>query len=102
MYANMPVTLLPRLIHFRRSTIILVMLLQRQADVRRWPVVNLPPALLNLCGFDRKTVSLALRQLETAGLVRVHRRPGRRSTVTLLWYSEIAGKLADMRERGEL
>jgi hypothetical protein len=69
-----------------RNALVIAQLLHRQADMRRWPVVKLPTALFNRCGFGRRTVSLALRQLEQKGLVRVHRKLGARSTVTVLWH----------------
>jgi DNA-binding MarR family transcriptional regulator len=69
-----------------RQAVVLAVMLHRQADMRRWPVVKLPIALLNLCGFTQKAVSRALQQLELKGFVRVHRKPGKRSTVTVLWH----------------
>jgi DNA-binding FadR family transcriptional regulator len=48
--------------------------------------VRLPIALFRACGLSRRAVSKALQQLERRGLIRVHRKPGRRSTVTLLWH----------------
>jgi DNA-binding MarR family transcriptional regulator len=85
MFVQLPVDLLPELTGFSGQTVILAALLQRQAAIQGWPVVRLPVALLNLCHLNRTAVSRALRQLETAGLIRVHRHPGRRSTVTVLW-----------------
>jgi hypothetical protein len=86
MFVHLPVDLLPRLVGSSGQTIILAALLQRQAALQDWPVVRLPVALLNLCHLNRDAVSRGLHQLEEAGLVRVHRHPGRRSTVTMLWY----------------
>ena len=85
MFARQPVGLLSRLIEFSGPAVVLAALLQRQVDLLGWPVVRLPVGLLNLCRLNRVAVSRALMQLEAAGLVRVHRRPGRRSTVTVLW-----------------
>lgn len=68
------------------NALVVAQLLHRQADMRRWPVVKLPIALLTRCGFTRKSVSRALQQLEQKGLVRIHRKPGKRSTVTVLWH----------------
>lgn len=87
-YVQAPIEVLGMLHRMRvsRQAVVLAMLLHRQADMRRWPVVRLPIALLNQCGFDRRTVSRALQQLEHKDLIRVHRNPGKRSTVTVLWH----------------
>ena len=86
MFVSLPVSLLSRLSGMSGQTVILAELLHREAALAGWPVVKLPVALLNLCRLNRDAVSRALQQLETAGLVRVHRKSGRRSTVTVLWH----------------
>jgi hypothetical protein len=85
MWVRMPIASLQRLASLHAKTILVALLLQRQADVVAWPVVRLPIALFNLFGLRRMDVSRALTQLESAGLVRVYRRPGKRSTVTIRW-----------------
>jgi hypothetical protein len=66
--------------------LVMALLLHRQADMQRWPVVKLPIALLNQGGFDRAAACRALQSLERRGLVQVHRKPGCRSTVAVLWH----------------
>jgi hypothetical protein len=88
MFGRYPLTLLPQLAGLSAQAFMLALLLHRQADLSGWAVVRLPTALLNLCQLNRKAVSRALQQLETARLVRVHRHIGRRSTVTVLWHPQ--------------
>jgi hypothetical protein len=85
-FIKLPIEAIEKLVRARviNHQTTLALLLHRQADVRAWPVVKLPIALLNRLGFDRRMVSRALQQLESKGVVRVHRKPGSRSTVTLL------------------
>jgi hypothetical protein len=87
MFTRIPQLILDRLViaGLPRNALVMALLLQRQADMRGWSVVRLPTAILNHYRFDRRTVARALQQLETAELVRVHRKAGRRSSVTVLW-----------------
>jgi hypothetical protein len=76
------------------NAVIIALLLHRQIASRayalaagqEWPAVKLSVALINACGFTRRDVWRALSQLERAGLVRVHRSPGKLSIVTVLWH----------------
>jgi hypothetical protein len=87
-YINLPISLLSSLYRARarEGAIAVAALLHRQADMRGWPVVRLPTALFNLCGLNRWAVSRALAWLEREGFIRVHRKPGKRSTATVLWH----------------
>jgi hypothetical protein len=55
---------------------------------RAWQTKNstvaVPNEALSKYGISRKVKSLALRQLETAGLITIERRPRKTPTVTLL------------------
>jgi hypothetical protein len=77
-----------------RNALVVAHLLHRQIASRayalaagyEWPTAKLPVALFNRCGFTRRDIWRALKQLERKGLIRVHRKPGSRSTVTVLWH----------------
>jgi hypothetical protein len=87
MFVSCPVSLLPQLAGLSGQAVMVALLLHRQAELHGWPMVRLPVALFNLCRLNRNAVHRALQQLEAVGLARVHRKPGARSTVTVLWHS---------------
>jgi hypothetical protein len=68
------------------TTMIVALLVYRQTKVRRRQTVTLPGPELAELGVDPRRKREALRNLEAAGIVRLHRPgPGQKTEVTLLW-----------------
>jgi hypothetical protein len=69
-----------------RTALIVAMLIYRRTHVCRSQTVTLPAGELAELGIIRQRKNEALAMLETAGLIRIEKRPaGRSAKVTLIW-----------------
>jgi hypothetical protein len=70
--------------HLPGKAVVVALLIQLQVSLRRSSTVTLDSAVLELCGVRRMAAARALRCLETAGLIRVGRAPGRKLRITVV------------------